>query len=348
MQVTFKNVLASVLAFSAFAMPAAAELKEAKGNARIDIKRRTPTAAEVAEAEKEALAQALKRYLTTLPRDKQRLLRQKAVCDGTADNKSVSKILEEKVEDFALSKTIVLKNVDSKMKMMEVVIKAEFDSNAIDFEVEELVRCTDQPIDTFQEKVAMIMVAREKTGTGVDASWKLASSRTTEQQLSSVLSETGLELSPADFLSGLNIDDIRADFGDRNELTNQTRVKMIDALRRLNLGYVLIGTLDIDKSETDSVSGNIRSSVIVTADVLEIRSHTPYRVMTMQPTLSSGLGSSEQIARTNAVKEAANKVGKEMLAKLALEESRQKIVRNDANQSNQNQENSDDIVPDPR
>ena len=148
--------------------------------------------------------------------------------------------------------------------------------------------------------------------------WVVADSLNVDQQLLSVLTNVGLNIVPSEFIDTLDLAAIRADFGDGNDLSQATQQKMVKSLQDYEIPYVIIGTLDVDFPIIDPVTGNTKIFVTVNAKLLDLTNRFPRMKSAIGPIQFSGEGPTEPVARTNAIKRAAEQVGTELLSSMAV------------------------------
>ena len=146
--------------------------------------------------------------------------------------------------------------------------------------------------------------------------WRVTEASGISTQLSGILADIGLNIIPSEYIQGINLEAIRRDFGDGNDLRATTRIDMVDALKKENIPYVIIGTLDVDFPSVDPVTGNDRIYVTVNAEFLNLENRFPRVEAAIGPVQYAGLGPSESVARNNAIQLAAKTVGKELLDRL--------------------------------
>ena len=146
--------------------------------------------------------------------------------------------------------------------------------------------------------------------------WRVTEASGVSTQLSGILAGIGLNIIPSEYIETINLEAIRHDFGDGDDLRPATKTSMADALKKESIPYVLIGTLDVDLPSVDPVTGNDRVYVTVNAEFLNLEGRFPRIEAAIGPVQYAGLGPSESVARNNAIQLAAQAVGKELLDRL--------------------------------
>ena len=145
--------------------------------------------------------------------------------------------------------------------------------------------------------------------------------------MSGIFSAAGYEVVEAEYVEGesrglLSLANIRQDFATGNDLSSQTLRNTADGIRTAGIPYLAYGTLDVGMRDRDPASGNVRVHVTVTGKVLDLTGRFPRTVTSVGPTQYAGLGSDESVARTNALREAAEKTAQLMTNELNVKQVR--------------------------
>lgn len=138
--------------------------------------------------------------------------------------------------------------------------------------------------------------------------------------LSGELAKAGFEAVEAAFLEdslapGL-VDAVRSDFGSGDDLRTATVRRLARAAQNADVSYVIVGTVDIGLPTTDEVSGNQRVYAKVSAKVLDLSGRLPRTVVSVAPAQHAGLGPDATVARLNALRSAADEIGREVVEQL--------------------------------
>jgi len=104
-----------------------------------------------------------------------------------------------------------------------------------------------------------------------------------------------------------SIEAIREEFVANTDISSATRKGITKSAKRCDIKYIAIGTLDIMRETQDSVTGLVDVSVSVTAKVYDTSKRFTKTIASVGPVQYSGLGDSEQVARSNALQDAASK-----------------------------------------
>ncbi len=142
--------------------------------------------------------------------------------------------------------------------------------------------------------------------------------------VNSVLTTAGFETVDASD-AGLEVEKFKADFSTGNDVSAATRSQAISVLRENNVRYMAIATMDIGLPEKDGVTGMIRVYVTVNSKVTYLPPASDGSPKKLPKTVASiagkpyaGLGSNPQVARTNALNEAATKSAMELTDQLRM------------------------------
>lgn len=160
-----------------------------------------------------------------------------------------------------------------------------------------------------------------------NVTWKVANMAEVNTAMTGAFSAAGYEVVEAEYVEGesgglLRTDRIRADFSTGNDLSAATLRDTANGVRAAGIPYIAIGTLDVGLRDRDPVTGNTRVYVTVTGKVLDVSGRFPRTVSSVGPVQVAGLGPNETVARTNALREAAEKASEQMINELNLKSVR--------------------------
>ena len=148
--------------------------------------------------------------------------------------------------------------------------------------------------------------------------YSTASQSVLEAQMYSELNNIGMNVVESTYIPGINLRQIRLDYGDSDELSQATEISIANAVKDDGIPYLLIGTLDVGLSEIDPISGNYITNVLVTAKVLNLQNRRPVLALVAKPEPYVGMGRNEEMATISAVTKAAEHVGQDILDRLAV------------------------------
>lgn len=157
--------------------------------------------------------------------------------------------------------------------------------------------------------------------------WKVANAAEVNSAMTGAFSAAGYEVVEAEYVEGesrglLSIERIRKDFSTGNDLSAETLRNTANGVRAAEIPYIAVGTLDVGMREKDPASGNVRVYVTVTGKVLDVTGRFPRTVSSVGPVQYAGLGPNESVARTNALREAAEQASQQMINELNVKSVR--------------------------
>jgi hypothetical protein len=151
-----------------------------------------------------------------------------------------------------------------------------------------------------------------------EITWQIAETSGIDQQITGILADRGVEVVPSEFIENLDLVSVKRDFGEGDDLAPETMRNLVTAVRANDIPTLLLGTLDTDLSDVDPVSGETRSHVTVNGRILDVTGKFPRVVSSIGPIQFSGIGPTETIAKTNAMKAAAEEVAVRMVDDYAV------------------------------
>jgi hypothetical protein len=160
-------------------------------------------------------------------------------------------------------------------------------------------------------------VARSGTST-----WKLIPSQNLNQVVTQIFKTSGYRVAEAQFVEPLTngklkVAAIESDYKSGNDLQSVTLQNAVIGLRNAHVRYFALGTLDVGAVGIDPASGMQRVSVTVNAKVIDVGQGIPESVAVAGPVQYAGVGPTEDEARTQALKLAAQNAARELTSQLA-------------------------------
>jgi hypothetical protein len=154
------------------------------------------------------------------------------------------------------------------------------------------------------------------------ATWKVIPSQNLSQVVTQVFKTSGYRVVEAQFVEPmtngkLKVAAIESDYKSGNDLQSTTLQNVVTGLRTAQVRYFALGTLDVGQVGTDPASGLARIAVTVNAKVIDVGQGIPESVAVAGPTQYAGVGPTEDEARTNALKLAAQSTARELTSQLA-------------------------------
>ena len=138
--------------------------------------------------------------------------------------------------------------------------------------------------------------------------------------LSGMFAKSGFEVVESAFLDdgakpGL-ADAIRSDFGTGDDIATPTLLRLVKAAKTAEVPFILVGTVDLGIQTKDPVTGGVRVYAKVTGKVLDLRGRLPKTAVSVEPAQFAGVGPTLAVARLNALHNAADAIGREVIARL--------------------------------
>lgn len=151
--------------------------------------------------------------------------------------------------------------------------------------------------------------------------YAVTSSDAVNDVISNELSQAGYQVVDAAFiqqLSGgkLSIDSFKKDFTQGNDISASTLMSATLGAQQAKVPYLAYGTLDVGFPGLDSATGLTRVYVTVTAKIYNLTSRFPVTVASIGPEQYAGLGPDADVARTNALKQAADAAARKLVSEL--------------------------------
>ena len=138
-----------------------------------------------------------------------------------------------------------------------------------------------------------------------------------DNAVNSVLTKARYEtVDPSD--AGLDMEAFKNDFSSGSDISSATRATAIKTLKEKEISYLAIANMDVGLPEKDEVSGMIRVYVTVTAKVTLLTSKFPKTVASIAGKPFAGLGENAQVAKQNALNEAATRSAAELVDQLRM------------------------------
>jgi hypothetical protein len=159
------------------------------------------------------------------------------------------------------------------------------------------------------------------TRMSAESTWKLMPSSNLAQIFSSTFATSGFKVSEASMIEPytggrFHVADVEKDYRSGMDLKAATLASMVAGMRTAQIPYIALGTLDVGMADKDPETGLMRVSVTVNGKLLDISQTIPDTIASVGPVQYSGVGPSEDEARTNALKLAASNAARELTSQL--------------------------------
>ena len=168
-------------------------------------------------------------------------------------------------------------------------------------------------------------VTRELGGTqtrrAAESTWRLFPSANLNQVFTQSFSRAGFKVNEAKLIEPytggkFKVAMVEADYKAGNDLKSETMQSIVMGMRAAQIPYIALGTLDLGLADQDPNSGLVRVAVTVNARVFDLTQTIPDTIASVGPVLYAGVGPTEDEARTNALKLAANNAARELTSQL--------------------------------
>lgn len=151
--------------------------------------------------------------------------------------------------------------------------------------------------------------------------YDISSSGNFKSAIKGVLTEAGFDVVDADLLFEetdglLSVEAFIEDFRRGKDISGGTKRNAVKGLRKAGIPYMAIGTLDIGMRDQDPATGLVRVYVTVTGEVLSLKKRRAKTVASVGPVQYAGLGPTQTVARTNALKLAAGNAARTLTQKM--------------------------------
>lgn len=209
------------------------------------------------------------------------------------------------------------KAFDAKRTVVEIneATKAGSEKNAIS----EDGQSADRSLETSS-------LAKKTTGGNTETkadelSYRVTTITEVDNAVNSVLTKARYEtVDPVD--AGLDVAAFKNDFSAGNDISPATRSTAVKALKEKEISYLALACMDVGLPEKDEVSGMTRVYVTVTAKITSLTTKFPKTVASIAGKPYAGLGANAQVARQNALNEAATRSAGELVDQLRMKNVR--------------------------
>jgi len=159
------------------------------------------------------------------------------------------------------------------------------------------------------------------TRRSAESTWRVIPSANLSQVFSSNFAKAGFKVSEAAMVEPytggyFKVAAVENDYKSGMDLQPSTLAAMVAGMRTAQIPYIALGTLDVGMGEPDPQTGLMRVSVTVNAKILDIAQTIPDTIAAVGPVLYAGMGPSEDEARNNALKLAANNAARDLTSQV--------------------------------
>lgn len=154
-----------------------------------------------------------------------------------------------------------------------------------------------------------------------ESTWRLIPSANLNQVFTSTFTRAGFKVSEAAFVEPytgghFKVSTVEDDYKSGSDLKSATLQALVLGMRTAQIPYVALGTLDVGMADKDPNTGLMRVGVTVNAKILDVSQAIPDTIASVGPVQYAGIGPTEDEARTNALRLAANNAARELTSQV--------------------------------
>lgn len=152
-----------------------------------------------------------------------------------------------------------------------------------------------------------------------ESTWRILPSANLNQVFISKFSQAGYDVIEAAMVESsiFKVANIESDYKSGNDLQPQTLRSIAAGMKENQIPYIALGTLDIGLADKDPQTGLMRVAVTVNAKVWDVTKPIPRTRVAVGPVAYAGVGPTEDEARGNALKAAANNAAQELSSRMS-------------------------------
>jgi hypothetical protein len=154
-----------------------------------------------------------------------------------------------------------------------------------------------------------------------ESTWRLIPSANLNAVFATTFSRAGFKVSDAAFVEAsaggkFKVAAVEDDYKSGFDLKPATLQAVATGMRTARVPYVALGTLDVGLADTDPGTGLKRVAVTVNARLFDVSQPIPDTLASVGPVQYAGVGPTEDEARGNALKLAANNAARELSSQM--------------------------------
>lgn len=152
--------------------------------------------------------------------------------------------------------------------------------------------------------------------------YRVASSATVNTAMTGVFANAGYQVAPIQYLSveshnKIDLKAFRSEYARGNRISSRTLTNALMGAKKSGMSYLAVGTLDTGMPSLDPQSGLQRIFVTVTGTLYYLGGLFPRTLVAVGPVQYSGLGPTQSVAKTNALRLAAKAAAHKMAQAMA-------------------------------
>lgn len=180
---------------------------------------------------------------------------------------------------------------------------------------------TSSKVSGSMQHTASIETGGSTTRRASESTYRLLPSANLAQVFSSNFTRAGFKVSEAAMVEPytdgqFKVAAVEDDYKSGMDLKPATLASLVRGMRVAQIPYVALGTLDVGMADTDPNTGLMRVAVSVNAKLLDISQTIPDTIASVGPVQFAGVGPTEDEARGNALKLAANNAARELTSQI--------------------------------
>ena len=180
---------------------------------------------------------------------------------------------------------------------------------------------TSSKVSGSMQHTASIETGGSTTRRASESTYRLLPSANLAQVFSSNFTRAGFKVSEAAMVEPytdgqFKVAVVEEDYKSGMDLKPATLASLVRGMRVAQIPYVALGTLDVGMADTDPNTGLMRVAVSVNAKLLDISQTIPDTIASVGPVQFAGVGPTEEEARGNALKLAANNAARELTSQI--------------------------------
>lgn len=180
---------------------------------------------------------------------------------------------------------------------------------------------TSSKLSGSMQHTASIETGGSTTRRASESTYRLLPSANLAQVFSSNFTRAGFKVSEAAMVEPytdgqFKVAAVEDDYKSGMDLKPATLASLVRGMRVAQIPYVALGTLDVGMADTDPNTGLMRVAVSVNAKLLDISQTIPDTIASVGPVQFAGVGPTEDEARGNALKLAANNAARELTSQI--------------------------------
>jgi hypothetical protein len=194
----------------------------------------------------------------------------------------------------------------------EAISKAQVSTNG------SISRETNRSVDASEKSTVTSETGGSTTRKASESTWRVLPSSNLNQVFVSQFTQAGYDVIEAAMVetSTFKIANIESDYKSGNDLQPQTLRAIALGMKENQIPYIALGTLDVGMAGKDPQTGLMRVAVTVNAKVWDVTKPIPRTRVAVGPVVYSGVGPTEDEARGNALKSAANNAAQELSSRM--------------------------------